>query len=112
MPDESDREMEQRWSNLVTKAWGNEALKRRLLQEPATVLPEHGIDVRPGFEVRVVENTDKVAYLTLPASPKQGQLSDDELDAVTGGTTSLYQYCCTGKHIPEVKIELVKATTT
>ncbi len=104
MPDENDGEMEQRWSNLVTKAWGNDALKRRLLQEPATVLTEHGIDVRPGFEVRVVENTDTVAYLTLPASFEQGELSDDELDTITGGATSLYQYCCTGTHFKRVSL--------
>ncbi len=106
MANEDEREMAERWSRLVKKAWSNEALKRRLIHDPAAVLSEHGIDVRPGFEVRVVENTDNVAYLTLPAQLKQGELTDGELGAIAGGTTSpsLYQYCCKGTHIPEVTI--------
>lgn len=33
-----------------------------------------------------------------------GELREDELQTVEGGAASLYQACCTGKHIPEVVI--------
>jgi len=75
-----------KWSGLIEQALSDETLKRRLIEHPAVVLAEHGLEVRPGLEVRVVENTDKVAYLTLPAKAAQGELSMDQLDRVTGGS--------------------------
>lgn len=35
------------------------------------------------MEFKVVENTDKVKYILLP--PKPSELSDDQLEAVSGG---------------------------
>src|SRR5207249_6970047 len=68
MAERSETEMK-RWSQLVAQAWTDDNLKRRLLENPASVLREHGIPVPAGVEVKVVENTDKVTYLTLPAKP-------------------------------------------
>ena len=70
----------------LSAAVASEAPAARLMEHPAVVLAEHGLEVRPGLEVRVVENTDKVAYLTLPAKAAQGELSMDQLDRVTGGS--------------------------
>jgi hypothetical protein len=80
------QEFAKRYGQLVARAWADEAFKRRLLAEPAAVLAEHGIPVPPGREVRAVENTDRVLYLTLPAAPSE-ELSDEELDAVAGGSS-------------------------
>ena len=55
-----------KWSQLLKQVWADEQLKQRLLDKPAAVLQEHGIEVPAGMEVRVVENTDKVSYVTLP----------------------------------------------
>ncbi len=74
-----------KWSDLVTQASRDESLKRRLKENPSAVLQEHGMKVRPGIEVRIVENTDKVAYLTLPRKPEEGDLTPDQLDRVVGG---------------------------
>ena len=71
---------------LVSRAWSDPAFKQRLLSDPAAVLKEQGIDVGPGVEVRVVENTENVVYLALPPQPSEG-LSDEQLDQVAGGTT-------------------------
>ncbi len=73
-----------KWSSLVKEAWRDESLKRRLIANPAAVLEEHGLSVPPGIELRVVENTDKVKYLTLPARP-DGELSIEELERVAAG---------------------------
>jgi hypothetical protein len=73
-----------RYGQLVARAWADEAFKRRLLAEPAAALAEQGIPVPPGVEVRAVENTDRVLYLTLPPRPSD-ELSDEQLDAVAGG---------------------------
>lgn len=58
-----------KWSQLVAQVWADEKLKRRLMDNPATVLKEHGMEVPKGVEIRVVENTDKVYYLPLPPKP-------------------------------------------
>jgi hypothetical protein len=58
-----------RWCHLVAQAWADEELKRRLIDNPRKVLKEHGIEAPEGVEVRVVENTEEVHYLTLPAKP-------------------------------------------
>jgi len=85
MSDQSVQDALNRWSGLVKRTLSDPALKRRLMEDPALVLKENGLQVRPGLEVRVVENTDKVAYLTLPAKAAQGELSMDQLDGIVGG---------------------------
>lgn len=75
-------------SELVARAWADEGFKKRLMADPVPVLKEHGFPLPPaGVEVRVVENTDNVRYLLLPARPKTGvgDLSDKDLEGVAGG---------------------------
>jgi hypothetical protein len=72
-----------KWLQLVAQARADKTLKQRLMDAPVAVLRKHGINVRPGLDVRVVENTDKIVYLTLPSV---SQLSDKQLDGVVGGT--------------------------
>jgi hypothetical protein len=72
-----------KWLQLVAQARSDKTLKQRLMDAPVAVLREQGINVRAGLDVRVVENTDQVVYLTLPSV---SQLSDRDLDGVVGGT--------------------------
>lgn len=81
----------QQWGQIVAKAWANEGFKGRLLANPGVVLQEEGMVILAGFQVKVVEDTDKVLHLTLPAKPGQGELSEEDLDRVAGG------FCCGGK---------------
>lgn len=76
-----------KWSQLLKQVWADEQLKQRLLDKPAAVLQEHGIEVPAGVEVRVVENTDKVSYVTLPAKPAGGvtELTSSQLASIVGG---------------------------
>jgi Nitrile hydratase, alpha chain len=80
-----------KWSQVVARAWSDGKFKEGLLQDPPTALKEFGIDVPAGVEIRVVENTDKVRYVTLPAKPAVDvtELGEKELDAVAAGFT-----CC------------------
>jgi len=69
-----------RWyGQLVAMAWVDPAFKQRLLESPAVVFAEQGIDVPTGVEPRVVENTDRVHYMVLPRQPMDGELSDEHL---------------------------------
>jgi len=63
---------------LIAKAWSDDAFKQRLLADPARVAKAEGVVIPEGSEVRVVENTDKLVHLTLPAKP--AELSDEPLD--------------------------------
>jgi hypothetical protein len=76
-------EAEKKWVQIVAQARADKTLKQRLIDTPTAVLKEYGINVGEGLDIRVVENTDKVVYLTLPAV---SELSDRELDGVVGGT--------------------------
>lgn len=62
-------------------------LRARVCAEPAGVLAEQGVDLPPGIEVRVVENTDAVRHIVVPQDPNAG-LPDAALDAVAGGSGS------------------------
>lgn len=80
-----------RWSQMgevVAKAWSDPAYKARLLSDATSVLKEAGIDYGPGIEVKVVENSDSVRYITLPQAPSETELSDEQLDRVSGGRSS------------------------
>ena len=74
---------QKQWGMLVAQAWSDESLKARLLEDPAPVLREHGIEVPFDVELRVVEDTAAVRHLVLPASP-EGELADEELSCSVG----------------------------
>jgi hypothetical protein len=80
-------EQSKQWSQIVARAWADEAFKRRLLADPAAVLKEHGVELPTGIQVKVVVNTDRVVYLTLPLRPTDLErgLSAEELAQVVGG---------------------------
>src|SRR5438874_10460204 len=74
---------QKQWGLLVAKAWSDESLKERLIADPASVLQEHGIEVPYDIELRVVEDSDQVCHLVLPASPAD-DLADEELTGSVG----------------------------
>lgn len=72
---------------VISQAWTDPAYKARFLADPETVLAEVGIDTPPGMELRAVENTANVVYITLPPRPSE-EISDEALEAVAGGSTA------------------------
>jgi len=75
-----------KWAQLVARAWTDDKLKQRLLDAPEVVLREHGFEVPAGVDMRVVENTSKVTYLTLPMKPalEVTELSPNQLVGIAG----------------------------
>src|SRR5690606_1982699 len=63
----------------------DEAIKTRLLREPAEVLEEYDIPLPEGVQVRLVENTDKVIHLVLPSEPPGKELTDAQLSQISAG---------------------------
>jgi hypothetical protein len=80
------------WGQIVDRAWRDEAFRRRLLAQPAAVLAEHGLEVPPGLQVRVLEDTDQVIHLTLPRRPAvPGEVPEAALASVVGGAQARIQ---------------------
>ena len=74
---------QKQWGMLVAQAWADDELKQRLIADPARVLEEFGIEPPEGVELRVVEDTDQVQHLVIPAAPTD-DLSDEELTCSVG----------------------------
>jgi hypothetical protein len=74
---------------VVERAWADEEFKTLLVSDPVAAVAEEGVIVpeailQSGIEFRVVEDTDTVRHLVLPAAPAD-ELSDLELAVVAGG---------------------------
>jgi hypothetical protein len=73
------------WSQIVARAWCDEAFMKRLRSEPRKVLAEHDMEVPHYLEVEVVEgedvaveDADGLRRFTFPASPPD-ELTDEDL---------------------------------
>ena len=73
------------YGQLVAKAWSDEGFKARLLTNPKAAMAEVGMDAPEGVEIEVVESTQEKAYLFILPKPPVGELSDEDLDKVSGG---------------------------
>jgi Nitrile hydratase, alpha chain len=70
-------------SKVVARAWVDPAYKAKLLSDPHSALAEAGVQVPPGSEVKVVEDTADTRHLVLPRSPPEAaELSEQELEKV------------------------------
>ena len=52
--------------------------------DPVAALAEHDVEVQPGTEVRIAEDTDEVFHFVLPPDWNAG-MGDEVLDMVAGG---------------------------
>jgi Nitrile hydratase, alpha chain len=79
----------EKWSQVVAEAWSDDEFKARLMQDPSSALKEFGIEVPAGVEIRVVEDTDRVKYVTLPPKPvgDAAKLPEGESGAIPAGFT-------------------------
>ena len=80
----ADQQNQQKWAQLVTRAWADESLKQRLLNDPAPLLQEYGIETPAGLELRVVQDKDVIACMVQPQM-LAGELTPSQLSGVVGG---------------------------
>jgi hypothetical protein len=76
-------EYEKKMGQLIAKCWTDEGFKQKLMADPTATLKALGEELPAGVSIKVVENTDKVFHLVIPAKPTE--LSEKELDRVVGG---------------------------
>src|SRR4051812_29343476 len=73
-------------AHLIKKAQNDPAFRRQLLQNPKDALKnELGLKLPANFEVKVFEETPQSFYMVLPVSAEEDELSDQLLEAVSGG---------------------------
>jgi hypothetical protein len=73
------------YAKMVARAWRDPAFKAQLLADPNAALAAAGAPMPPSVTVKVVENTDKLVHLVLPAPPADTELSQEVLEQVTAG---------------------------
>ncbi len=84
---------------LIRKSLEDESFREELLGDPKAALGrELGTSLPEDVEVRVVEDTHDTFHLVLPprSAAEGGELSDEDLDALAGGTaTNPFAGCAT-----------------
>jgi hypothetical protein len=77
-------------SHIIAQAWKNEAYKQELLSNPKAVIErEFGVKLPPEFTVQIKEESPSNLYFVLPMRPdlSAAELSEEQLEAVAGGTS-------------------------
>jgi hypothetical protein len=75
------------YEKVVARAWSDPTFKAQLLADPSAALIAVGAPP-PGVRVKVVENTDQLVHLVLPARPSETELSDADIETVVAGLPS------------------------
>ncbi|AGL02252.1 NHLP leader peptide family RiPP precursor [Desulfoscipio gibsoniae] len=73
---------------IVQKAREDETFKNQLLTNPHKAIARLGTHISKEVEVKVMEESARVAYLVLPVLPEE--MLDEELDMVAGGICFIY----------------------
>lgn len=78
------------FSSVIARAIEDDDFKQELLSQPNTVIEQHlGIKLPEGVQIRVLEESSNIRYLVLPERPDSfgdSELSEEELEAVAGGS--------------------------
>lgn len=60
---------DQQIAKIIAKTWADEDFKQRLIADPMTVLRGEDVCVPEGVTLKVVENTETLKHIVLPAKP-------------------------------------------
>jgi len=97
MDEGKSRERQKKWAKIVAKVWADEDYKRRLLDDPASVLKAEGVDMPEGLEIKIVEAPEKQALFVLPPRPTNScevQEGEERLAAACCDYFSQCVGCC------------------
>ncbi len=79
-------EERKQYAKIIAKAWADDAFKKRLIEDPAAVLDENGIEIPEGTTIKFIEGKEN--EILLPIQPRPAwttKLSDQDLERVAGG---------------------------
>lgn len=71
---------------VIDKAQKDSNFRKWWINNPReAVKSEVGLEIPSAFDIEVLQETPKKIYLVLPPESVEGQLSDDQLESVSGG---------------------------
>ena len=77
-------------AELIAKASRDSSFRKQFLANPKAALIAAGAEIASGIEIRVVESTEKLRYILLPALPGDGSgLTEAQLAAIAGGGSTV-----------------------
>jgi hypothetical protein len=82
----SSTDNQKKLGQIIAQCWRDTAFKNRFVANPRQVLQEKGIVVPDQVEIKVVENTQRQYFITIPEPVTE--LSDEQLDSVVAGAAS------------------------
>jgi hypothetical protein len=83
------------YAAVMAQAMSDPAFRMRLMADPVATMAAAGIAFPEGVAVKVVENTETLVHLVLPAVGVQ-ELTDQELEAIAAGGRNGPTYTCIG----------------
>jgi hypothetical protein len=87
---------QQKFREIIARAWKDENFKQRLLSDPKGVFREAGITLPSNLKVNVQVDTPDTVNFVIPRNPAESELSEETLNAVSGGSANAdtcYQTC-------------------
>ena len=98
-------------AELIAKATQDLQFRKAFIDDPKALLTDAGAEFDDDVEIRVVEKTDKLRYILLPAMPSGvSELNDEQMAQIAGGggTTATVTTVVTG---PAVSVTMGPAVT-
>ena len=87
------------FSEITAKCWKDAEFKQRFLSDPESIVRDYGVEVPEGIDIKVVEDASPdTVTLHLPPAPSS-ELSDQDLEAVSGGKRTCFVDPFTGQKI-------------
>jgi hypothetical protein len=87
MTEEKIATREEKLAPLIGRALGDAAFRKRLVESPKAVIAEEfGVELPDELKVEVLQESVSKLYIVLPQPPVEGELGDEELKAVAGGS--------------------------
>jgi hypothetical protein len=74
------------YAKVIAQAWSDQDYKRRLVDDPGGALADAGAKMPDGVQLRVVDDSDTLKHLVIPAAPGEGEIAEQDLEQVSGGT--------------------------
>jgi hypothetical protein len=91
-----NEKQQQRYPRVIAKAWHDASFRNALLQDPVTVLQQElGVTLPAGATIRAVAEDARTQYLILPPQLSEMELSDEQLEQVSGGLVWTIAYVIT-----------------
>lgn len=71
------------------KIWSDPEFAAIAKTDPHKALAKFGVNVAEDFDVQIVCDTDRTKYIHIPAAPREGDITEKDLEEAVGGTTTL-----------------------